>query len=128
MPGTCTSSTVSLTTRRSTVTMRSWSFVGSANGCSWFSFQLFSDFRLQTSDFRLGRLSLLRPFDDLVDRPGHEEILLGDAVVPSFDDFLEPADRLGDRHVLTFAAGELLGDGERLRQEPLDLAGARDGQ
>ena len=46
----------------------------------------------------------------------------------AFDDLLEAADRVGDRHVLAFEAGELLRDEERLRQELLDLARARHGE
>ena len=42
------------------------------------------------------------------------------------EDLAEAAHRLGDRHVLAAAAGELLGDEERLREEALDLAGAGD--
>ena len=44
------------------------------------------------------------------------------------DDFLEAADGVGQLDVLARDAGELLGDVERLRKEPLDLAGARHGQ
>ena len=43
-------------------------------------------------------------------------------------DFLEAADRVGQLDVLALEAGELLGHVERLRQEALDLAGARHGQ
>ena len=42
------------------------------------------------------------------------------------EDLAEAAHRLGDRHVLAGAAGELLGDEERLREEALDLARAGD--
>ena len=43
----------------------------------------------------------------------------------AFDDLLETADRLGHRHVLAVAAGELRRHEERLRQEALQLARAR---
>ena len=46
----------------------------------------------------------------------------------AFDDFLEAADGVGQLHVLALEAGELLGHVERLREEALDLAGARDGE
>ena len=46
----------------------------------------------------------------------------------AFDDLAEAADRFLERNVAAFDAGELLGDGERLGQEALDLAGAADGQ
>ena len=41
-------------------------------------------------------------------------------------DLLEPADRLGERHVAAGDAGVLLGDEEGLREELLDAAGAGD--
>ena len=40
--------------------------------------------------------------------PDQVELLLRHRVVLAFDDFLEAADRVGDRHVLAFEAGELL--------------------
>ena len=43
----------------------------------------------------------------------------------AFDDLLETADGVGDRHVLALETGELLGDEEGLRQEFLELARAR---
>ena len=49
-------------------------------------------------------------------------------VVLSFGDLLKPLDRLGDGYVLALESRELLGDEERLRQEPLNLARARDRQ
>ncbi len=42
------------------------------------------------------------------------------------DDLPEALDRVGDRHVLAGKPGELLRDEEGLREEPLDLARARD--
>src|SRR5205085_3729786 len=76
----------------------------------------------------LRRLTLAELLDDLVDGARHVEVLLRDLVVLAFDDFLEPADGVGDGHVLALEAGELLRDEERLREEPLDLARPRDGQ
>ena len=46
----------------------------------------------------------------------------------ALDDLREAAHRLLDRHVLARAAGELLGDEERLREEALDLARPLHGQ
>ena len=63
---------------------------------------------------------------DFLDRADHVEGLLGDRVVLAVHDLLEALDRLRDRHVLAGQPGELLRDEERLRQEPLDLARARD--
>src|SRR3954471_22867966 len=42
------------------------------------------------------------------------------------EDLAEASHRLRDRHELAAAAGELLGDEERLREESLDLARPRD--
>ena len=44
----------------------------------------------------------------------------------ALDDLAEALDRVLELHVLARGAGELLGDEVRLREEPLDLAGARD--
>ena len=77
---------------------------------------------------RLTALALLELREDFVDRARQVEVLLGNLVVLAFDDLLEAADRVGDRHVLAFEAGELLRDEERLRQELLDLARARHGE
>ena len=49
-------------------------------------------------------------------------------IVLAVHDLAEAADGVGDRNVLAREAGELLGDEERLRQEPLDAAGASDRQ
>jgi len=46
--------------------------------------------------------------------------------VLAIDDFLEAAHGVFDLHILALEAGELLGDVEGLREEALDLAGARD--
>ena len=75
---------------------------------------------------RLLALHVLRLLEHLLDRALHVEGALGDVVVLAVDDLLERAHRLLDRHVLARAAGELLGDEERLREEALDLARARD--
>src|SRR2546427_3688698 len=58
----------------------------------------------------------------------HVEGLLGQLVVLAVDDFAEALDGVGELDVPPGRAGELLGDGEGLRQESLDLAGAGDGQ
>src|SRR5437764_1301341 len=55
-------------------------------------------------------LPLPELLDDLVDRPGHVEILLRDLVVPALDDLLEAADGVGNGHVFAFEPRELLGD------------------
>jgi hypothetical protein len=60
-----------------------------------------------------------------LDRADHVEGLLGQLVVLAVEDLAEAADRVLELHVLAGRAGELLGDEERLRQEALDLAGAR---
>ncbi|HEV3483810.1 MAG TPA: hypothetical protein VG106_00270, partial [Vicinamibacterales bacterium] len=59
-------------------------------------------------------------FLNLFDRSLEKERLLRNLVVFAFDDLFETADGVGDLHVLAFHPGELLGDEERLRQEPLD--------
>src|SRR5262245_24626155 len=63
--------------------------------------------------------------DDVLDRAHHVEGLLGQVVVLALDDLAEAADGLGQRNVDALESRELLGDVERLRQEALDLAGAR---
>ena len=68
-----------------------------------------------------GRL-LLR----LLDAAHHVEGLLGQVVVLAVDDLLEAADGVRELDVAPGRAGELLGHEERLREEALDLAGARD--
>ena len=45
----------------------------------------------------------------------------------AFEDFLEAANGFGQRNVRAGLTRELLGDVERLREELLQLAGARDG-
>src|SRR3954447_20201774 len=68
---------------------------------------------------------LLRPLDRALDRPHHVEGLLGQLVVLALEDLREAADRVLELHVLARGPRELLGDEVRLRQEALNLAGAR---
>src|SRR5688572_32037545 len=75
------------------------------------------------SGFRLHRLCLL---ERLVDAADHVERLLRQVVALAVADHLEAADGFLQRDVLARRAGEDLGDGERLREEALDLARARD--
>src|SRR5258708_31302981 len=70
----------------------------------------------------------LELLDRIFDRSDQVEILLRLLVVVAIDGLLEPADRVGDRHVLALEARELLRDEERLRQESLELAGAGHGE
>src|SRR3954452_19545486 len=74
------------------------------------------------------RLALAEPLDDLFDGADEVEVLLGNLVVLAVHDFLEAANRVGHHHVLALEARELLRDEEWLREEPLDLARARDGE
>src|SRR5204863_9174465 len=53
--------------------------------------------------------------------------LFRDIVILPLHDFLEPFYRVGNFHVPSRATGELFRDVERLREETLDLTGARDG-
>src|SRR5260221_1176911 len=71
---------------------------------------------------------LVRFGQRLFDRANHVEGLLGDGVVLAVHDLLEALDRLRDGHVLAGETCELLRDEERLGEEPLDLARARDRQ
>ena len=71
------------------------------------------------------RFHLLGGFENFVDRALHVEGLLRDGVVLAIDDFLEAADGIGDLDVLAGEASELLGNVEGLRQEALNLTGAR---
>src|SRR5215472_898843 len=52
--------------------------------------------------------------DHVIDAAGHVKVLLGNLVVLALDDLLEPADGVGNLHVLALVAGELLRDEERL--------------
>src|SRR5262245_7168164 len=71
----------------------------------------------------LARRGLRLHFLDAAD---HVEVLLGDVVELAVEDLFEAGDRVLERHELAVHAGELRGDEERLREELLDLAGARD--
>src|SRR6059058_3618835 len=71
-------------------------------------------------------LHRLRALDRLLDRADHVEGLLGEVVVLAVEDLLEAADGVLELHELARRAGELRGREERLREEPLHLAGARD--
>src|SRR6185436_12227172 len=75
---------------------------------------------------RASSLQRLRFLECLLDRADHVEGLLGQLVALAVDDHLEALDRVLQRHVLARRAGEYLRDGERLRQEALDLACAGD--
>src|SRR5437763_16175395 len=74
------------------------------------------------------RLHLLGRFRDLINGPLHIERLLGDVIVLAFDDLLETLHRVRDFHVPARSSRELFGNVEWLRQEPLNLAGACNGQ
>src|SRR6185503_21302104 len=102
------SSTGSRSSRPSGVTISSSSDVGSAISPS----------------LPLHRLRLL---EDVLDGAGHVERLLRQVVELAVHDLLEAPDRVLERDVLAGGSGEHLGDVERLRQELLDLARARDG-
>ena len=92
------------------------------------------DFELQNAFVRHDQpsfsdsFSLLGLLDHILDGALQVERLLRKIVVLAFGDFLEAADGVGELDVLALEAGELLGHVERLREELLDLAGARDGQ
>src|SRR5712692_7700651 len=72
-----------------------------------------------------GLLHLLSLLAGLLDRAHHVESLLRQIVVLSLEDLREAAHRVGDLHVLALASRETLRDAERLREESLDLASAR---
>src|SRR5687767_2367270 len=65
--------------------------------------------------------ALPRLLEYFVDVAHEIEVLLWNLVVFAFRDFLEPANGLGNRHVLAFEAGELLRHEEGLREELLNL-------
>src|SRR5262249_31798613 len=69
----------------------------------------------------LRSLPLARLLDGFFDRADEIEVLLRNLVMLTGDDFLEAADRIRNRDVLSFQAGELLRHEERLRQKLLDL-------
>src|SRR5581483_11547424 len=101
-----TSSTGSLTSRRSGVTISSW--------------------RVSAIGLRRSRLHLLGRLHHLFDAALQEECLLGNVVVLAVDDLLEAANGVSHLHILAGDTGELLGHVEGLREEALDLARARD--
>ena len=74
------------------------------------------------------RLQPLSLFKRLLECPNHIEGLLRDVVVLALNNRLEPADGIFQLDVSTLEAGELLRHKERLREEALDLTGARHGQ
>ena len=82
----------------------------------------------KVSAISLRLLHLLGALEHFLDRALHVESLLGDVVVLAVADFLEALDRVDQLHVLALEAGELLGHEEGLREEHLDLAGARDAE
>src|SRR6185503_2033824 len=88
-----------------------------------------SGVRISQSSSAIGRLRrrlhLLGLGDHLVDAALEEERLLGHVVVLALEDLVEAADRVLELDVLAVAAGEHGADEEGLRQEALDLAGAR---
>src|SRR3954471_8605296 len=70
-------------------------------------------------------LHLLVARAHVVEAALHVERLLRDVIALAVDDLLEAADSVLDLDVLAGRPGERLGHEERLRQELLDLAGAR---
>src|SRR4051812_12704300 len=105
MPGTWTESTSSEYASRSGVT------ISSSNGI-----------------VRTSRVQALGVLADVVDGAGEEEGLLGQRVDLALEDLLEARDGVLDRDVGARPTGEHLGDRERLRREPLEPAGSRDGR
>src|SRR3990172_10712194 len=70
----------------------------------------------------------LRLLHRLLDGSHQVEGLLRQLVVLAFQDLPEAADRVPEPHVHAGRARELLRHVERLREEALELAGARDGE
>src|SRR5438046_2274835 len=68
---------------------------------------------------------LLRGLDDILDAAPHVERLLRQVIVLAVQDLAETAHRVACRHEFAFAAGELGGDLERLREKALDAASTR---
>src|ERR1035441_1722060 len=58
---------------------------------------------------------------DGIDVALHVEVVFGNFVMFSIEDFLESAHGLGNRNILTLMAGENFSDMEWLAKEPLDL-------
>src|SRR5882672_12210281 len=82
---------------------------------------------LTTSTWRVAAAMLLqrlRLLERLFDRADQIEGLFGESVAFAVHDHLEALDRVLERHVLAFLAGEVLGHEHRLGQEALDLARA----
>src|ERR1700681_4714349 len=90
---------------------------------------IFSEKSAIFRDHALGRLGgeALRLLDRLLDGADHIEGRLRQMVVLAVAQALEAADRIGEIDEYARRTGEHLGDMEGLRQEALDLAGARDG-
>src|SRR5688572_12330428 len=83
---------------------------------------------LTTSTWRVAAamlLECLRLLERFLDRADHVERLLGQLVALAVHDHLETLDGVLQRYVLARRAGKVLRHRERLRQEALDLAGAR---
>src|SRR5919201_83304 len=78
-------------------------------------------------DFNLSRFSgqLLALLDGFFDGAYHVEGRFRQVVVLAFAEAAEALDGVGELDELAGRAGEDFGDVERLRQEALDLAGAR---
>src|SRR5260370_16653346 len=74
----------------------------------------------------LRAIHLLRRLHYFVDRALHVESLLRNVVILPFHNAAETLHRVGDLHIASGSAGELLGHKERLRQELLDLSRASD--
>ena len=72
------------------------------------------------------RRELLALLDRLFDGADHVEGLLGQMIVFAFAQTAETLDGVGEIDELAGRAGEDFGNEERLRQEALDLARARD--
>src|SRR5579871_2804704 len=75
---------------------------------------------------RIRRLSRLRFFLGLVDRPDHVKGALGIVLELIVQDALAAIDRVFQTDVFSLDAAELLGREERLRQESLQPTGAAD--
>src|SRR5438045_5691443 len=75
-----------------------------------------------------GGRQLLGLRDYVLDSPLHIERLLGELIELTRHDPLERRDRVLELHVLPLESGELRGDKERLGEEALDPARARDQQ
>src|SRR5205823_5361785 len=82
----------------------------------------------QSSGLRRRFRDLLGVLARLIDRPDHVEGLLGHVVALARHDLLEALDCIGNFDEAALEPGELRRDEEGLREEPLDLARARDGQ